>query len=37
MNKEIDISLFVSFLEEMKTDYQNFSLQLRIALDKFAK
>ena len=37
MNEEIDISLFDSFLEEMKADYQNSSLQLRTALDKFAE
>jgi len=37
VNEEIDISLFDSFLEEMKADYQNSSLQLRTALDKFAE
>jgi hypothetical protein len=33
-DEEIDISSFTTFLEEIKTDYQN-SQALRIALDKF--
>ncbi|CAG8693526.1 5980_t:CDS:2, partial [Funneliformis caledonium] len=37
VNEEIDISLFDSFLKEMKADYQNSSLQLYIALNKFAE
>ena len=38
LNKEsevIDISEFTSFLEEIKSDYQNAGQILRIALDKF--
>ncbi|CAG8437498.1 16974_t:CDS:2 [Funneliformis caledonium] len=37
VNKEIDILLFDSFLKKMKADYQNSSLQLCTALDKFAE
>ena len=33
--EEIDISEFISFLKDIKEDYQNGGLQLRTALDKF--
>jgi len=34
-NEEIDVSAFNTFLEEIKTDYQNAGQSLCIALDKF--
>ncbi|CAG8787884.1 7465_t:CDS:1, partial [Racocetra fulgida] len=33
--REIDTSEFITFLEEVKSDYQNADQTLRIALDKF--
>jgi len=34
-NEEIDISAFTSFLEEVKSDYQNAGQTLRTSLNKF--
>ena len=36
-NEDNDDSATISFLEEIKADYQNFGLQFRTAFNKFAK
>jgi len=35
--EEVDISIITLFLEEIKDDYLNFSLQFRTSLNKFVK